>query len=1199
MSKKYPFLDLLDKKLDDAQNQALETTQNAVITAGAGSGKTQVLATRFSCLVLTKQAKADQILTLTFTNKAAAEMYQRIYQTLLFYANQTPGKKITAGEIQLAKEGLSDFANAHIQTLDSYCANILRQCSNRYGIKPDFSTGSSDGERQIKNAALKFTLKRAEEPGIKNFAKPGKLQEFAEKTLAYSIIKFTSLASPDGFFTAKIPAQVIELCNAVKFYTSSSPKNDASYKIGKNISQFFSDINDCFDTDFDPKKHTAYKIQIDELQNFFFEQISDFQLTKSDILEQTEACSELYRKINLFKEKVYAACDIKGKCMSVSKIITVIKNDMLSVLGSITSYINQFASLQNLFKLLDDFLSEINIEKRRSGNLTFVDVSQMALKILIENPDIREQEIAAYSKIMIDEFQDNNSQNRDMLYLISLKAGTQIDGEKPVYQQIIQKDENGNILKDLRQDDKLFFVGDEKQSIYKFRGAEVSVFNELTSHGENKSVIMNYNYRSAPETVMAFNTIFKNGSGIFNSYINEKSKLDYEAYYDNDAKKYDTKNLCELTLPELTAENIPLHIKLVNQKKIESNNDTIYIPENKLVPAEEQVGYFIASKIYEMGKAKKNWKDFAILDRSRSHRASITKYLTWFNIPYQVDRVTNLFTDGLISDFYNIFRICVYPSDINAYAAYLTSPFCGLSENSVELILSHLVDISNYDFIFDPFADFDQQIQKDLTPLEFQKYTEAKLFFKENRSNILRQKITDSLSFLWNEKGYKYETMITNQTDLCAEQFDLLFELARQCENEGKSLAWFIDQLDNLKSSWSSDNSDLDAGDVSYPLERKEAVQIMTIHKSKGLQFEHVFLCGCTNVKTKSDKSGIFFDEKTGLSIKAEDQADNYFSIRQKELEKQKELAEFRRLIYVGITRAIKDVFVVGIWGPNENLEDNNENHIFERYVINLYSDYVDGNNYKAGYPFDFEEIQGLSYKKIREDQDKIDFHKRKEETISVLKELSETAGTIEYQSKAIPKNSPSALEKNAYTQESEDKLKDQNQLDSKEAGRLQATDFSAADFGVLVHAFLEAFANGTKPENFVPPVTLLKGLEKESDKTKVLEDCIHFTNTFAQTDIGKEFLQAKEKNLFYRAEWGFKMYWQKTLWTGSIDLIYQKADGTYQIIDYKSDNKVDKEKYLGQQNCYKVAAAKMLDTTEEKVNCKLWFMKENTFVDL
>ena len=80
------FLKLIERPLDGSQYSALSTPGNTVIAAGAGSGKTQVLATRFAWLVLTGQAEAPQILTLTFTKKAAAEMYQRIYKTLRFFA---------------------------------------------------------------------------------------------------------------------------------------------------------------------------------------------------------------------------------------------------------------------------------------------------------------------------------------------------------------------------------------------------------------------------------------------------------------------------------------------------------------------------------------------------------------------------------------------------------------------------------------------------------------------------------------------------------------------------------------------------------------------------------------------------------------------------------------------------------------------------------------------------------------------------------------------------------------------------------------------------------------------------------------------------------------------------------------------------------------------------------------------------------
>ena len=103
------FFKLLDKKPDSAQINAITTTKNAVIAAGAGSGKTQVLAQRFSWLVLTGQAKADQILTLTFTNKAASEMYQRIYATLNFFATSPVSENFTENEKKLAQQGIVDF----------------------------------------------------------------------------------------------------------------------------------------------------------------------------------------------------------------------------------------------------------------------------------------------------------------------------------------------------------------------------------------------------------------------------------------------------------------------------------------------------------------------------------------------------------------------------------------------------------------------------------------------------------------------------------------------------------------------------------------------------------------------------------------------------------------------------------------------------------------------------------------------------------------------------------------------------------------------------------------------------------------------------------------------------------------------------------------------------------------------------------
>lgn len=1192
----YKFLSLLSTKLDSAQSEALETTDNAVIAAGAGSGKTQVLATRFAWLVMTGKAKADEILTLTFTNKAAAEMYKRIYDTLKFFAEHEPCPELTAAQIQLAKNGLEDFANAHIQTLDSYCANIVRQCSNRYGIRPDFSTGSTDGLRDVKDRAFKFTLKNATNPGIATFADAGQLQNFAEKTIAQAINEYTNLTTPKDFFSSFIPAQKEKICQALNFYFANTQKTDDNFPGGYNLRKIHEDILAEFAVDKKAKDHFAYKTAFDEIFEIA-DSFLGYNFKPDEFSSTSKELKNITDSFQQFANGIKKVTGFSGKLTSANKLIIQIRDTLNPVIESLLSYITQYEALVSFYSLLDNLLAEVNSAKRNSGNLSFGDVSELALQILIENEDIREQEISAYKKIMIDEFQDNNGKNRDLLYLLSLKPGTKITlpaaGENniSIHNQIIIKDKENNIIEDKRTPDKLFFVGDEKQSIYKFRGADVSVFNELTQCGENKLVPMTFNYRSDDSTVKAFNQIFANGKGIFSE---NSIRLDYEAYYDKEALKNGK------VLPELTQENIPFHFRFVNKSKLKKVNETILDSNEKLIPEEDQLAFDIATKIYNQGKDNKNWNDFAILAKGRTHQNIITKYLSRYNIPYEVDAFKNIFEDGVINDIYNFLRLCVYPSDINAYGAYLCSPLAGVSENSLEIILSHLVDTDDYNFVFNPFISKSTDLEKDLSAQEYKKYIEANKFLANLRSDVLQQKITTTLDILWNKTGYKYETLLSPQTELAAEHFDMIFELARTCESEGKTVSWFIDELENLKKSMSAEDSDIDTSSISYPLERSEAVKIMTIHKSKGLQFKHVFLCDCTDVHIKSENSSIFFDSQTGLSIKPEKGSGNYFCICQKELEKKKELAEFRRLIYVGITRAISHVYVMGKWLPQgDSYDTKSDFHIFERLAEKTYGmSEEEVVTYKTGAAFDFVNIPLVNYAAANTSKDVL-LDDIRSEKIKTLKPEYENVQEIQYTSNAIPRSCPSALETD-YTPDStsEDALKDDIRQENQEEGHLRQEGFTAADFGTLVHAYLEAQANGIEPEQFQPAPKLFKNLEDDK-KSEVISQCINYCKVFCQTEAGKNFIDAKQNSRFYRAEWAFKMFWNKTIWTGSIDLIYENPDGTYTIIDYKSDNTPDSEKYAGQQNCYRTAAAKMLKVDENKIECKLWFMKDNKLISL
>ncbi|MDY2842767.1 MAG: UvrD-helicase domain-containing protein [Treponema sp.] len=1326
----FKYLNLIPRPLDKDQSEVCFSTKNAVVAAGAGSGKTQVLATRFAWLVMSLKIDVGEILTLTFTDKAASEMYQRIYDTLSFFANYRKGENpekaeaeadLTEEKIALAKKALQTFSNSHIQTLDSYCGSVVRQCANRYGLTPDFSVASADSERNIKNEAFKFILKNKDSIAVQSFANPGKLQEFAENILAETVIKNTSIATQKGYFLKKLSKQRAEIAAVWNYLVKGEKSPGFEKMLESQFTPVLKYIDDAQNTlDAGGKKDDFSKAEyVASCQNLFdeawnlqeTEKISadEIESDLDSVLQKVQESEKLFALLSKTKSSGSAIADVKTVLCGKTKGGTAIKsleNDALFYLELCNAFINQYRAIKNLNGLLEEFTQQVNASKRRSGSLTFADVTSLALKILLENEDIRNQEKNAYKKIMIDEFQDNNGKNRDLLYLLSLKKGEfesenpkenfviQTDDDNPasLHDQIVFRDSDGKIISDKRDSEKLFFVGDEKQSIYKFRGADVTVFNELTDldaeKAENAQLSMTFNYRSDAELLTSFNLLFKNGNGIFENPDGEKK---YEANYVKEAKK----NGAEL--PALNSENVRVHFCFSSDKKISENENLV--PEDRLnyLPQKEIDAYFVAKKIRQIydeeknlaetlisgdsensaGSAKKikksekiQWSDFAILDRSRSDRKILTKYLALFNIPFSVDQFGNIFEDAVVNDIYNFLRICVYPSDINAFAAFLCSPFSGLSENEAEIVLSHLVDIKfrSYDeepFVFDPFKteDVDENLKKELPEKSFKKFVSARDFFKSSQKTVLRQKITETLSMLWNVCGYKYETMLDSQKQLCAEHFDMIFELAREVDENEKSLAWFIDELEKLKSGGFGSDSDVDAKDVKYPLERESAVQIMTIHKSKGLQFKHVFVWGCANLRQKGESSLLFFDEENGISVKADGSGSNYFFEKQKELSRQKERAEFKRILYVAITRAVSDVYVLGEWKSGKNgvkPPEPGDFKLLESMVFKNYPDFQEdgfacgspvfsSNNGECG--FDYFSVPLLTYDDLQKKDEKTADELR-EKVISNLKNAEISENLVKTEICGIKKASPSRISDESelkddgfYHSEKKDLYADLTEIlkkyskeddassksaksfaeSEKNADELEAAEeeenfpqengtdsspqillperFSAADFGTLVHDYLNKMCLGIDIETYEPSAQLLKNLS-DKDSQKIRGICIKMCRSFAETDFYRDFLDAKKNGRFAESELEFKFFddESQTLYHGFIDLIFEASDGNYVILDYKTDQTILPYLHYLQQKCYRNAAKDLVPDTNTDAGgfkCFLYYLRFGESVEI
>ena len=1213
MSENYDYLDLLERKLDPRQREVCCRTDNTIVAAGAGSGKTQVLATRFAWLVMSKNIPAPKILTLTFTKKAAGEMYKRIYETLSFFAEN---EKTPALEKERAIQALKDFSNVHIQTLDSYCKSIVEQAATSYGIRPDFTTGSSDSETEIKNQALPFVFSNCENPAVRDYATIGNYQSFADNVLSKTIIDYTSLASSPDYFSDKLTAQkkeIIRVWNYLIFGKCSS-KNILE---GKPSELFIEDLEEKI-KDFPNANciQNAFSLFENEFQNTkgkagtpYFSNCEKIIETFSKIEINPLALNDDFDFDNPGKEEVsrlkkfYDALNLfdfpqnkSGYTKELRAAVKPIKEVYLPYIQAVFTYITNYQSIKNLQLLFDRFKNQINRQKRTSGKLTFKDISELSLEILISHKEIRRQEKNAYDKIMIDEFQDNNGKNRDLLFLLSEKDFTAEGFDYGCKDGVPG-------VEDIR-DDKLFFVGDEKQSIYKFRGAEVSVFNELKKDlGQKNFLQMEYNYRSDTELIASFNYLFGKNNYIFDS-MTEKN---YEAKYEKAAVKFDPKTGREIDFPQLTLQNIRLHTCLLTSTLID--NDSL-LDENN------QTAYFIAEKISRILKSPQSdgklprFSDFAILDKSR-HRTQLLRWLNYFGIPYQLDSNSDLFSDGPVNDIYAFLRLCVYPGDKNAFASFLASPFCNLNQQTLEAVLvkTSLAEIPEKE---DEIINKAEEMLSECSQIQKNHFVRGITFIKSERKNVLSQTIAKTVSDLWYKSGYHYATMENHKTELYAEQFDFLFELARQCDQNQKNISWFVDQLSIVKNKEKNtlEDEEIDVGEVSYPLEKQDAVQIMTIHKSKGLQFKYVFVTGCISARNNNDKNAVFFDEEFGASIKPESGAGNYFSMIQKLASRKKDIAEFRRLIYVAITRAISEVYIVGKWSPipkssSYKDSDNDENFkLLEKCIKYYYPETSEDSNFAldeeklsniSDTPFSFYSIRPVTKKEA------YSAAAAKKESSRIFDPLPPDTREISYEEPVSNRKTPSGLEAdfNNNTAGSDD----QNDKKYDSSGdTLDPAAFTAADFGTLVHDYLRAQAQGIEPKEYQPPVKLFKQIsEKEIAQNKEL--CIKMCHEFAESPLGKAAYSSPDSasaaGRLLKAEWAFRMFFEGFIWTGSIDLIYENDDGTFIIIDYKSDNEILPEKYKGQQNCYRIAASKLLHIPQEKITCHLWYLRHNKSVEI
>ncbi|MEA3476468.1 MAG: UvrD-helicase domain-containing protein [Candidatus Cloacimonadota bacterium] len=845
----------------------LDISTNTFITAGAGAGKTTLLTDRF-CEILDFFAKKklsygiENILVITFTQKAAAEMKRRIFDKISGNTNEEQKynfKNITLDEKEII---LEEFPKNYISTIDAFCSKIVRQHPLKAKIDPNYDILTESESTQIKNEIINKLLKdiaisqNNELKNILQFWDGNKIRLF----LKYALNNFYKFKEYSKKLKNKSLSEISQ-----DSLNNNSPENvDSFIAFLKNKSEFFAKyaslkinspiIDICKNTFNDLKKVTANTLNLEkqsilkrilkELGNKdkYYTFTSSHQLGKKSVWEEAGLLG-LYKNIKL--QKIAQKLEENFPYKNI-KLLHSETDKQASIL------------ISNLCPIFEKVAKKSSDWKQINQKFEYEDILQKTIRLLNQKENIRKKLANQFQYILVDEFQDTNYPQWELIKLLSTEK-------------------NGQLSKK-----KIFLVYDEKQSIYRFRGSDITVIQKAKKETKiPKEQIFNIsdNYRSNTNLVKCFNFMFK-------KVFPTKKEFDFEA---------------ELQIAESKAENqFPGFVDVALMRKDESATDY----ENTCIEAQ-----LVGSKIQEYQKFKPEiqmkWLNrlnqlnqlnqlpsstsstkkpfFAILVDSRRKFVIYQHILRTIGIDCELIGGTGFFQTQEVYDIFNLLSFLVNSNDEIALVGILRSPLFCFSDNDIFKI-SHL----NGDGFLQKLRNFDKSVPDILN----------------NWRNLCFQMPLDKfLEYIERERFLDYTFLEESSKGQKLANFEKLKSIASRFSKDGKGIYVFLKYL--------SEEIEVNTREPYSEIPVKSEVVIMTIHQAKGLQFPVVIIPDISH-KPKFSLAEPFLIEKIngkielGVSIYDNFNKGKRTVILNKiksEIDAQ-ESAERKRLFYVACTRS-------------------------------------------------------------------------------------------------------------------------------------------------------------------------------------------------------------------------------------------------------------------------------------------------------
>lgn len=874
------------------QQQAIDLRgKNLLVSAAAGSGKTAVLVERIVKMVCEEDYDIDKILVVTFTKAAAAEMKERIGSRLL-------QEGILHPENTKIQEQLSYIHRAPISTIHSFCTNLLRNHFHLISLDPGFRIGEEGEMALLKEQVLDELLEECYMGREENFLRFVEAYSYGkdDRAIGNMILRLF-----DFSISHPMPKQwLLEAGNAL-IIEDGEP--EWLLKVMEYGDRILTDAIDCLDRSIGISLEEP--LLMEKYVPFLMEEKEGVAaiLQTTGYEERVEAFREfVFKRIPAvrtkdpyIKERQEAAKALRDEAKT---IITGLRNDCYQVS---LSHIRHEADLLKpyvtvLIDLVIRFSDKYMAVKQEKNVLEFHDLEHLALKLLITDYSKGEviktplaQELAGrYQAVFTDEYQDSN-----LIQEVLLKA--------------VSREAEGN----------RFMVGDIKQSIYKFRMARPEIFLEKYALGEaggvHANVELRNNFRSRPEVLYGINYIFYQimkpslGDVLYEEKVAltppEEKTIAYQQQIEDGTAVPQELWIMDLEKGEDDYGDWKEHSKIELEAKMVAE---------RIKKLTEGRYPSLSAGNKEPEKKGTSYKDIVILLRTMEGWSSVFEdALTMEGIPVHTESRRGYFDTFEIRVLLNLLMVVDNIYQDIPMAAVLRSPVGGLTgENLAEIRSLVVADCREEDSLYDEMLYYQERGKNEELK---RKLASVILLLKELREEKTRLSLPELIWSLIEKTDYYHlvGSMPNGQQRMA--NLRVFMEKASEYEKTSfKGVFHFVQYMEQLRTY------DIDYGEASILGEEADVVRIMSIHKSKGLEFPIVILAGTGkmfNFMDRNQRMVLHPDYYIGLDCIDLQTRVKYPSQQKKMISRQlvlSMLGEELRVLYVAMTRARDKLIMTG-----------------------------------------------------------------------------------------------------------------------------------------------------------------------------------------------------------------------------------------------------------------------------------------------